>query len=132
VTKAYSASSSSRQAAKCDGGMVTAEAALTLPLIGLFVLALCWLLSLGIAEVRLVDGARDAARDLARGDDRSEAVAAARRSAGDNARVTVTSHGALVTVHVTRELEPPRWLLVPLPSVTVHADSTVMVEDDTG
>jgi hypothetical protein len=110
-------------------GMVTAEAALVLPLIGLVSIALCWLLTIGIADVRLVDGARDAARALARGDDRSAAVDAARRSAGSDSVVTIHLNGGLVTVVVTRRIDAPGWLLVPMPGTTVRATSTVEVED---
>ncbi len=109
--------------------MVTAEAALVLPLIAIFALALVWLMTVGIAEVRVVDAARDAARAVARGDDDTAAAAAARRTAGSGAGVVVRRSGGLVSVTVTERVSPPGWLLVPLPSVTVSSSSSVEAED---
>ena len=60
---------------------MTAEAAIVVPIMAAFALALVWLITLGIAQVRAVDAARDAAREMARGDDAAAAVSAARRTA---------------------------------------------------
>lgn len=110
--------------------MVTAEAALVLPLIAIFALALVWLMTVGIAEVRVVDAARDAARAVARGEDDTAAAGAARRTAGSDAGVTVRRGSGLVSVTVTERVSPPGWLLVPLPSVTVSSHSSVEAEDE--
>ena len=110
-------------------GTVTAEAAIVLPLVAAFALALVWLVSLGIAQVRAVDAARDAARALARGDDESAAVSAAERTAPDGSTVTTRRADDTVTVMVESRQRLPGWLLVPLPTVTVSADSTVQAED---
>ena len=112
--------------------MVTAEAAVVLPLVALAALALVWLLTIGIADVWVIDAARDAARSLAKGDTAAGAVRAARRTAGEDASVRIQRRDGLVSVTVTRRVSAPGWLLVPLPSVTVHADSTVAVEGDGG
>lgn len=61
--------------------MVTAELALGLPVLLAVTLALVWAVSLGLAQVRAVDAAREAARLLARGDDLATAVSAARQVA---------------------------------------------------
>lgn len=110
-------------------GMVTAEAAAVLPLVTAFSLVLVWMVSLGIAQVRVVDAARDAARSVARGDDDAAASAAARRTVGGDATVEIERNGRTVRVTVTDEASAPGWLLVPLPSVTLHASSEVEDED---
>ncbi|MGI8578407.1 MAG: TadE family type IV pilus minor pilin [Nocardioidaceae bacterium] len=120
---------SGRQA-RHDTGMVTAEAAVVLPIIAAFALLLVWLLSVGIAQVRVVDAARDAARALARGDDSSMALAAARRTAPAGSQIMVGRAGGFVTVTVSLHATAPSWLLVPLPSITVGSHSTVEMEGD--
>lgn len=111
--------------------MVTAEAALVLPLVAVFALVLVWLVSVCIAQVRIVDAARDGARAVARGDDDATVEETARRTAGGGAVVGIRhdSHG-LVTVTVTRSASAPDWLLVPLPDITVRSAATVDGEDD--
>ncbi len=105
--------------------MVTAEAAAVLPLLALVAIALAWVVSVGIAQVRVVDAARDGARTVARGDSDTAAVAAARRTAGGSASVEVTRLDGLVSVRVSQRATAPGWLLIPLPSVTIEADSSV-------
>lgn len=112
-----------------ERGTVTAEAAVVLPVIAFFAMALLWMLSLGIAKVETVDAARDAARVIARGDSTDIAVAAARRSAPPGASVSVdASSPGSVSVTVTVEAKAPGWLLVPLPSVAVGSTATTPAE----
>lgn len=111
-------------------GTVTAETAVVLPLVAGFALMLVWVVSLGIAQVRTVDAARDAARGLARGDDQSAAIALAKRTAPAGAHVSVTGSEGSVTVSVELRVEAPGWLLVPLPAVSLGSASTVEVEGD--
>lgn len=111
-----------------ERGSVTAEAAMVLPLVAAFSLVLVWMVSLGVAQVRAVDAARDAARALARGEDQPAAAAAARRTAPDGADVTFAESSDYVTVTVTIRAVAPDWLLLPMPSVTVASSSTVAVE----
>lgn len=115
--------------ARSQRGTVTAEAAIVLPLVAAFALALMWLVSVTIAEVRCVDAARDAARALARGDDTAAAAAAARRAAPKLARVEWSRDGTSVSVTVSWVAEPPGWLLVPFPGVPVRSTSSVEAED---
>ena len=100
-----------------------------LPLVAVFALALVWLISLGFAHVQAADAARDAAREIARGGDQGSATAAARRTAPESASVVLHRDGDLVTVSVSFPSQPPSWLLVPVPSVDVHASATVAAED---
>ena len=109
---------------------MTAEAAIVLPIMAAFALALVWLITLGIAQVQAVDAARDAARARARGDDAAAAVDAARRTAPADARVSVDRQGDDWLVTVTFPAAPPGWLLVPAPSMDVHASAVVAAEGD--
>jgi hypothetical protein len=113
----------------CEG-MVTAEAAAVLPLVSLVALVLVWVVSVGVAQVRVVDAARDAARAVARGDPDRVAVAAARRTAGRSASVAIERVDGLVSVTVSQRASAPGWLLVPMPAVTIHAEADVEDEDD--
>jgi hypothetical protein len=94
-----------------------------------FALALVWLVSLGFAHVQAADAARDAAREIARGGDQGTATVAARRTAPDSASIVLDREGDLVTVSISFASRPPSWLLVPVPSVDVHASATVAAED---
>ena len=118
-----------RRSAHLDRGSVTAEAALVLPIVAAFALGLVWLISIGLAQVQATDAARDAAREIARGGDQTTATVAARRTAPDLAAVGLERDGDLVTVSVAFPSRPPAWLLVPIPSVDVHASATVAIED---
>lgn len=78
-----------RSVAYDDAGMVTAEAAVVLPVLVL-VLALCLGgIATGIAQMRCVDAARAGARALARGDSTAQAVELARAAAPAGASIDV-------------------------------------------
>lgn len=109
-------------------GTVTAEAAVVLPLVAAFAVSMVWVVSASIGQILVVDAARDAARELARGEDAAAVVAQARRTAPDGARVTIHRSGGLVTVEVSATQTPPGWLLAPIPDWTVRSSSTVEVE----
>ncbi|MEJ7689539.1 MAG: TadE family type IV pilus minor pilin [Nocardioidaceae bacterium] len=112
-----------------DQGTVTAEAAIVLPLVAAFALVLVWMISVGIAQVQVVDAARDAARALARGDDEAAAMQAADRTAPGHAVVSSSRTGDTVTVTVSSHQDAPSWLLVPLPDLTLDATATVELEE---
>ncbi|MBA2773277.1 MAG: pilus assembly protein [Nocardioidaceae bacterium] len=112
-----------------DDGSVTAEAAVVLPLVAAFALVLVWMISVGIAQVQVVDAARDAARALARGDDEAVALHVAERTAPDHATVASSRSGGTVTVTVSSHQDAPAWLLVPLPDITLESRATVDTED---
>ena len=113
-----------------ERGMVTAEAALVLPIVAAFCLVLVWLLSVGVAQVRVVDAARDAARAIARGEDQDAAATAARRTAPAGADVAFDASAEAVTVRVSVQATAPGWLLVPLPAIAVGSSATVEAERD--
>lgn len=112
-------------------GSVTAEAAIVLPIMAAFALALVWLVSLGIAQIQAVDAARDAAREVARGGDVDAARSAALRTAPRSAVVVVEHAAGDTTVRVSFPVEAPGWLLVPMPSARVDASATVATEEPT-
>lgn len=119
--------SAPRRAGDC--GAVTAELALGLPLLLAVALGLVWLLAAGAAQVQVVDASREAARALARGDDRASAVALARRVAPDGASVEVSHEGRQVVVSTSARVRGPGGLFAHLPSLWVTADAVALVED---
>jgi hypothetical protein len=113
-----------------EDGSVTAEAAVVLPVIAAFALALVWMLSVGIAKVETVDAARDAARAIARGDDPAQAVATAARTAPPNSDIHIDYAAGLVTVTVSATVQPPGWLLAQLPAVSIGSRASTLLEGD--
>ncbi|MBF6046448.1 hypothetical protein GO001_14640 [Streptomyces sp. NRRL B-1677] len=90
-----------------DGGYVTAEAAMVLPALILFGMALIWGLMAAAAQIQCVDAARAGARAAARSDPASAAVAAARSAAPQGARIAVAWEGDLVRVRVEARAAGP-------------------------
>lgn len=112
-----------------ERGVVTAELALALPLLVGVTLGLVWLLSVGAAQVRVVDAAREAARGAARGDDVGSAVAAGERVAPEGGTVTVSTVGSQVRALATARVSGPGGLFGFLPGLTVHAEAVALAED---
>lgn len=111
-----------------DGGAVTAELALGLPVLLAVTAALCWLLAVGVAQVRVQDAAREAARAVARGDDPAAAVALGSRVAPEGARISVRTGGGRVVAVVAATLDGPGGL-VRLPGVEVRAEAVALAEE---
>jgi len=118
-----------RGSSRGERGAVTAELALTLPLLLAVTTGLVWLLAVGAAQVRTVDAAREVARAVARGDTESEAVARGVRVAPDGASVTVSRSGGHVEVVVEAEVSAPGGVLEVLPAVTVRAEAVAAAEE---
>jgi Flp pilus assembly protein TadG len=118
----------SRRAARPERGAVTAELALGLPLLLAVTVGLVWLLAVGTAQVRVVDGAREAARALARGDPEPAAFARAEEVAGSGSRVAASYGGGEVTVTVSRELRGPGGLFDVWPGATLRATAVAAAE----
>ena len=108
--------------------MVTAETAVVLPVVAAFTLAMAYLVSLGIDQVRLVDASRDAARALAAGASVDIAERQADRTAPGRPDLQVRRRAGLVEVTVSSTVDAPSWLLVPLPSATLTAHASVRAE----
>jgi TadE-like protein len=106
----------------------TAETALVLPVLVGLVATLVWLIGAGVAQVRCVDAARDAARALARGEPDAQVVAAAEQSAPEGARIAVQRHHELVEVRVGHTVTPPGDLLDGLVALPIGATSSLPIE----
>jgi Flp pilus assembly protein TadG len=108
-------------------GAVTAELALGIPVLVSLTIGLVWLLTIGIAQVRMVDAARETARAGARGDSTVEAIAWGRRVA-PGATVTLSSADGDVRATASDVVEPPGGLLGFLPDVHVRAVAVTTAE----
>ena len=119
------------QGSRCrdERGAVTAELALGIPLLIAVSVVLVWMLSVGTAQVRVVDASREAARALARGDDPALAEAVARQIAPEGASVRITVEGDRVAVTTTVRVRPPGGLLGGLRGVTVSERAVAIRED---
>lgn len=111
-----------------ERGAVTAETALVLPVLVAVTVGLVWLLSVGAAQIRAVDAARETARALARGDDEAAAVALGARVAPPGSRVVVSRQGGEVTVTVTGPVPGPAGILGALPAPEVRAEAVALAE----
>ena len=115
---------------RCRGerGAVTAELALTLPLLVAVTTGLVWLLAVGAAQVRTVDAARETARVVARGDAVDDAVARGLRVAPEGSRVEVASGGSEVRVVVAGAVAGPGGMFGFLPPVRTRAEAVAAAE----
>jgi hypothetical protein len=109
-------------------GAVTAELAMALPVLVAVTWGLVWLLSVGLAQVRTVDAAREAARAMARGDAEGAAVARAREVAPADASITVRILGDEVVTVVDAAVAGPGGLFRWQPAVTVRARAVAALE----
>jgi Flp pilus assembly protein TadG len=109
-------------------GAATAELALGIPMLVSLTIGLVWLLSIGIAQVQMVDAARETARAGARGDPLAVAVARGRQVA-PGAQVTMQKSDGQVVASVSDTVPPPGGLLGFLPGVRVHARAVTAAED---
>ncbi|QYJ03127.1 pilus assembly protein [Nocardioides panacisoli] len=112
-----------------ERGAVTAELALGLPILCAVTLGLVWLLSLGVAQARTVDAARETARAVARGDDTGAAVALGERVAPDGVSVEVEAGGARVVARASGRVRGPGGLFDFLPGAEVSAEAVAVAED---
>ncbi|GGW95735.1 TadE family type IV pilus minor pilin [Streptomyces chryseus] len=110
-----------------DRGYVTAEAAVVVPALVLFTMALVWALMAAAAQIQCVDAARTAARAAARQEPQDASIAVARRAAPHGARVGITREGDLVRVSV----EAPAPGLGALP-LTLRAEAVALAEESVG
>ena len=111
-----------------ERGAVTAELALGLPLLLAVTVGLVWLLAVGAAQLRVVDGVRETARMLARGDAEGAAVARGADVAGPGSRVRVDHRAGEVSVTVTRPFEGPGGPLAVLPGVDLRSVAVAATE----
>ncbi len=110
-----------------DRGYVTAEAAVVVPALVLFTMALVWALMATSAQIQCVDAARAGARAAARQEPEGASVAAARQAAPRGARVTLGREGDLVRVAVEAPAPGPGVL-----SLTLRAEAVAQAEESVG
>lgn len=107
-----------------ERGYVTAETAMTMPVLIVLAGVLLWGLAAAAAQVECVDAARAGARAAARSERPAEVLRVAREAAPSGARVSTGRAGDLVTVRVS----------VPWPRfpVTLTAQAAALAEDTVG
>ncbi|WAU78901.1 hypothetical protein O1Q96_03495 [Streptomyces sp. Qhu-G9] len=109
-----------------DGGFVTAEAAVVLPVLVAFTMALVWALLAAAALIQCVDAARAGARAAARQEPPGTVMETARQAAPGGARVFVRREGDLVRVRVEADTPGPDALALDLSQeATALAEETV-------
>ncbi|MGP3999638.1 TadE family type IV pilus minor pilin [Streptomyces sp. 8N706] len=109
---------------RSDRGYVTAEAAVVLPAMVLFAVALLWGLMAAAAQIQCVDAARAGARAAARSEPRAAALAAARSVAPRGAEIAFDREGDQVRVRVEAPAAGPRSL-----SIRLRAEAVALSED---
>ncbi|WP_405898533.1 TadE family type IV pilus minor pilin [Streptomyces sp. NBC_00727] len=103
---------------------MTAEAAMVLPVLAVFALALLWALMAASAQIRCVDAARAGARAAARSEPAEQVREAVLSAAPDGASVAVERAGALWRVKVAAPTPGPGHL-----AVTLRAEAAAAAED---
>ncbi|MEU0147534.1 TadE family type IV pilus minor pilin [Streptomyces sp. NPDC006288] len=105
-------------------GAVTAEAAMALPVLVAFVMALVWALVAASDQIRCVDAARAGARAAARSEPEAAVRSVAREAAPDRASVAVERAGELWRVRVEAPTPGPGPL-----GLTLSAEAVALAED---
>ncbi|MFF8844855.1 TadE family type IV pilus minor pilin [Streptomyces sp. NPDC015127] len=106
---------------------MTAEAAVAIPALVVFAMALVWALMAASAQIQCVDAARAGARAAARSEPRAAALAAARSAAPTGAHVTLARAGDLWRVRVEADAPGPGGL-----GLTLGAEAAALAEDTVG
>ncbi|MFE3659393.1 TadE family type IV pilus minor pilin [Streptomyces sp. NPDC059165] len=106
---------------------MTAEAAVAVPALVVFTMALVWALAAAAAQIQCVDAARAGARAAARSETRAAALAAARSAAPPGSRVMLGRGGDLWRVRVEAPSPGPGAL-----SLTLSAEAAALAEDTVG
>lgn len=110
-----------------DRGAVTAEAAVVIPVLVTFVMALLWALLAASDQIRCVDAARAGARAAARSEPEAAVLEVARDAAPHGARVEVGRAGDLWRVRVEAPTPGPGVL-----ALTLSAEAAALAEDTVG
>lgn len=108
-----------------DAGMVTAEAAVVLPVLVFVLAAALAAVSVVTAQMRCTDAAREGARAAARGESDAAVHQIAASSAPDGSAVTVTRDGDTATVGVSASVALFPGLG---PAITVSDNATAALE----
>lgn len=111
--------------------MVTAEAALVLPVLLALTAAMAWVVALGVAQVRIVDAAREAARLAAREEPAARVEQAALSAAPEGSSVRVHRVGGSWVADVDVDISAQLPLIGSLPPVGLSARAVSAVEGAT-
>ena len=111
-----------------ERAMVTAEAAVALPVLICVAFLLAWAVLLVGAQIQCGDAAREAARLLARGDSEAVVEAAVQQIAPDGARYTVQEHDELLVVTVEVSVAADLPLVGALTGVELASQAASAVE----
>lgn len=101
---------------------------MVLPMLAAVTVGLVWLISVGAAQVRAIDAARETARGLARGDDRAVAIERGVRVGVAGTRISVRADGDRVVATAQGSVAGPGGLFGFLPEVRVHAEAIAALE----
>ncbi len=115
------------QRGRDERGMVTAETAVAMPLLVVVTLAMVWLVTVGVAQMKVTDAAREGARALARGESPDRAAELA-RTAAPGAEVSLAEGDGTVVVTVRQRVTPPGGVLDALGAATVRSEATALAE----
>ncbi|WP_306471732.1 TadE family type IV pilus minor pilin [Streptomyces sp. t99] len=106
---------------------MTAEAAVAIPVLVAFALALLWALMAAADQIRCVDAARAGARAAARSEPETAVLDAARDTAPPGARAEMGRAGDLWRVRVEAPTRGPGVL-----ALTLSAEAAALAEDTVG
>ncbi|MFI1466152.1 TadE family type IV pilus minor pilin [Streptomyces wuyuanensis] len=110
-----------------DRGSVTAEAAVAVPALVVFTMALVWALMAASAQIQCVDAARAGARAAARSEPETAALSAARSAAPPGAKISLGRDGDLWRVRVEAASPGPGTA-----ALTLTAEAVALAEDTVG
>jgi Flp pilus assembly protein TadG len=115
------------RARRSGRGAVTAELAITLPVLLSLLLLGIWSIGLVILNIQCIDAARDVARAVARGEPQPQAIAIGHRTV-PTATITITQDGP--DIHVTVQASPAHTppLITPLTPTHLTATATLQSE----
>ncbi|MEU4603204.1 TadE family type IV pilus minor pilin [Kribbella sp. NPDC023972] len=116
---------------RAQRGAITAEIAVTLPVLLTLLFLGTWLIGVVITNIQCIDAARDVARAVARGESPETAQELGRRTAPTNATISITRIGPDIQVTVTATPHHKIPLLSALPPPPIRAQATLQSEPTT-
>ena len=111
-----------------EQGAATAELVMVIPLLVAVTIGLVWLLSVGAAQIQVVDAARETARAVARGDDSGSAAARGRRVGPVGTQVSVSAGAEEVVASAQARVTGPGGIFSWMPGVTVRGEAVAATE----
>jgi Flp pilus assembly protein TadG len=120
-----------RRLRRAQRGAITAEIAITLPVLLTLLFLGIWLIGIVRTNIQCIDAARDVARAVARGESTESAQELGRRTAPADATITITHTGLDIHVTVTAEPSHQAPLLSALPTSPITARATLQSEPTT-